>query len=146
MMMWIAVLLTVYAYATPIPPTPVPALRPSFNHIRHLVPGLPPGASARISAQGNSIPCWDSPAALTAFTQAYQSTNQAAERLQAANDSFFLEEGDRVRSLATQGMLGQITRLKMLGGDHAGAVCYIQSPLKIYRSIKLAKHRDGTHT
>jgi hypothetical protein len=127
-MNWIAVLLSLTTFATPVPP----------NRLPHMSPALPPGATARIAAAGNNIPCWDSPASLTAFTQAYQTGDQAGVAMYAANNSFFLEEGTRVKSLGTQGLLGQITRLKMLDGDHASATCYVHSSLRLYSGIKRA--------
>ncbi len=56
-----------------------------------------------------------------------------------ASDSFLLEEGMRVRSLAAQGLLGQILRIKTLGGDRAGAVCYVPASLRIYTAIAAVK-------
>lgn len=128
-MIWTAVLLaTTAAFMTPTPP----------NHLKHVGAALPPGATARIAASGHNIPCWDSPASLTAFTRAYQSGDQSTVEMYAANNSFFLEEGTRVKSLGTQGLLGQITRLKILDGDHAGASCYEHSSLRLY--IGINKH------
>jgi hypothetical protein len=123
---WIAVLMSVTIFATPGHP----------NHLKHLIAALPTGATARIAAAGNNIPCFDSPAALTAFTQAYQTGDQGSVAMYVASDSFFLEEGTRVKSLGTQGLLGQITRLKILDGDHAGATCYVNSSLRLYNRIK----------
>ncbi|MFN2529032.1 MAG: hypothetical protein ABR584_10000 [Candidatus Baltobacteraceae bacterium] len=131
-MNWTAVLLaTTTAFMTPTPP----------NLLKHMAAALPAGATARIAAWGNNIPCWDSPASLTAFTRAYQSGDQSTVEMYAADDSFFLEEGVRVKSLGTQGLLGQITRLKILDGDHAGATCYVHSSLRLYGGVKPVRAR-----
>ncbi len=129
-MIWTAVLLaTTTTFMTPTPP----------SHLKHVAAALPPGATARIGASGN-IPCWDSPASLTAFTRAYQNGDRAAVELYAANNSFFLEEGTRVKSLGTQGVLGQITRLKILDGDHAAATCFVHSSLHLYEGMQKRGH------
>ncbi|MDQ6929055.1 MAG: hypothetical protein M3126_00120 [Candidatus Eremiobacteraeota bacterium] len=133
------VLFTLFAYATPVPPVVV-RHTVSFRHIAPVKPALAVGASARIGPQGENIPCWDSPAALTAFTQAYQTQDRAAMALQVASDSFFLEEGTRVKALSTQGMLGHILRLKVLDGHRAGTVCYVSATLKIYTRVKRASY------
>ena len=126
-MNWTALLAATTIFVSPVPP----------NHLKHIAAALPAGATARISAAGNNFPCWDSPASLTAFTQAYQSGNQSAVAMDVADNSFFLEEGMRVKSLGTQGLLGQITRLKILEGDHANETCYVHSSLRLYAAIKL---------
>lgn len=127
-MNWIALLLSLTTFATPVPP----------NRLAHMRLALPPGATAHISAVGNNVPCWDSPASLTAFTRAYQGGDQSSVAMYAANNSFFLEEGTRVRSLGTLGLLGQITHLKILDGGHASATCYVHSSLRLYSGIKKA--------
>ncbi|GAC1657858.1 MAG: hypothetical protein NVS9B12_10180 [Vulcanimicrobiaceae bacterium] len=142
-LMWIPLVLAALAFATPVPPSPVPAGPPAFKHLSHVHPALVPGATARVGERGNNIPCWDSPTSLTAFTQAYRSGDRATLAMQVASDSFLLEEGTRVRAIATQGMLGQILRLRMLDGEHAGTVCYIQASLKLYTAIQLpAPHKS----
>ncbi|MDP9017651.1 MAG: hypothetical protein M3N19_04970 [Candidatus Eremiobacteraeota bacterium] len=121
-----SLLLAAYTLASPVP----------LKHATHVTVPLPAGATAKISEQGNNVPCWDSPAALSAFLLAYKTGDQSAVAMHVANDSVMLEEGVKVKSLGTQGLLGQIVRLKLLDGENAGIVCYEPSSLQIYTGIK----------
>lgn len=128
-MNWACVLLAAVTVATPVP----------LRKMQPLRPALPPGASAAVSAAGNNVPCWDSPAALSAFTNAFRANDRAAMALDIANDAILLEEGTHVRALGVQGALAGVIRLKLLDGAHAGAICYEQSVLRIYSRIRPAR-------
>lgn len=128
-MNWPCLVLAAVTVATPVP----------LRKLEPLHAALPPGASAVISAAGNNVPCWDSPAALSAFTNAFRANDRPAMALDIANDAILLEEGTRVRALGVQGALGGVIRLKLVDGSHAGAICYEQSVLRIYAHVKAAK-------
>ena len=122
-------LLAIVTVATPVP-------------LRKLQPfraALPPGATAVVSAAGNNVPCWDSPAALSAFTNAFRANDRTAMALDIANDAVLLEEGTHVRALGVQGALAGVLRLKLLDGSHARTICYEQSVLRIYAGVRVAK-------
>lgn len=129
-MIGLALVLGVLTYATPIP----------LKNAKHVAAYLPAGATARISARGNNVPCWESPQSLTAFERAYQTGDQSTIALEVAQNAFLLREGQRVRGLNVQGLLGTVTRLKIVDGDHAGETCYEPSSLNIYTGVKKHKH------
>ena len=100
---------------------------------------MPAGALATISDQGNNIPCWDSTQAVTQFLEAERSGDRTTIEMQVADHALFLTQGDRVRALSSSGLLHQMVKLKLLSGDHAGAVCYEPAALNIYSHIKRMK-------
>lgn len=124
-------LVAVLTIATPVP----------LGRAGHVTAALPTGATAVVAAAGNNVPCWDSPASLSAFTNAFRANDRASVAMDIANNAVLLAEGDTVKSLGTQGLLGGITRLKILSGEHAGTACYEHAVLQIYRSIKSPKRR-----
>lgn len=131
-MNWFALTLAAYTViATPVP----------LKRLQHFAPALRPGATAVVSSAGNNVPCWDSPAALTSFTNSWRAGDRPAMALDVANNALLLEEGTKVRALGLHGLLGGVLRLKLLDGDHAGAVCYEQSVLQIYAKIRTPKRR-----
>lgn len=132
MVSWLGLVLAVYTVvATPVP----------LKRLQHFAPALPPGATAVVSAAGENVPCWDSPASLSSFTNSYRANDRPAMALDIANNALLLEEGTRVKSLGTQGALGGVLRIKLLSGGHAGATCYEQSVLQIYSRVRAPKRR-----
>lgn len=109
--------------------------------LQHVSPALPAGATAVVSAAGENVPCFDSPASLSSFMNSYRANDRAAMALDIANNAVLLEEGTRVRSMGTQGALGGVLRLRLLSGSHAGATCYEQSVLQIYSRVRAPKRR-----
>ena len=118
----------------PIIATPVP-----ITHTQHVAAVLRPGDTAEISDQGNGIPCWNSPEALTSFLQARANNDQTGVEMQVAYNSVLLESGQKVKALAFTGLLGQVTQLKLVDGDNAGHTCYEPSSMNVYTAIKRKK-------